>query len=497
MLRIRSKALSIVVAVLLLGSMLGVAAPAAAVEGCDVCANCGAWEELPLYADQDELVGKVLVNNCEEHICVKYVLDAGSPWRITEVHLAIGDSVAEIPQTKKGNPIPGQFEVSEYLGPYGVTESEVYCFPMGDRVAGDEIVVAAHAVVTKRTPGVWSSVWQIGDVEERDATTGLLYNYADEFNWEYPASPTTMGPTLAVSKPAFANPFIVGSSETTEFPWNSNYNANYARSVDVQWDGALPWGGRLLVSWSPGNSAFETKVIDVSGDGLDPIAFTSTGTVATGEGWFMNQYKLVENEIGVDPLAYGTHTINFLQTSGDGTFWDWIRLEQPGLDSQSAWAGTMPFAGANWATYGTYTIKGWELVDTVQVLPNGATYASNTALDEGSCYLLEAVGTYRFGNWGDAGIADAKYSLRPPNVSYSYHTESVNTWVSGNDIPAPYTNYLEVWVDGAPAPWGALNEAHVYTVPWAGDGTSVEFKILDTAYGDNSGFITINIYEFK
>jgi hypothetical protein len=54
------------------------------------------------------IVGKVQV--CEEgsELVVKYVVDEPG-WCLFETHLAIEDNEEDIPQTNKGNPIPGQF----------------------------------------------------------------------------------------------------------------------------------------------------------------------------------------------------------------------------------------------------------------------------------------------------------------------------------------------------------------------------------------------------
>ncbi len=116
--------------------------------------------EFPLYAGQDWLVGEVLVWDDGVNLCVKYrlfpeIFDEGDGWGITETHLAVATSPSGIPQTKKHNPIPGQFL-------YGIDELEgkdswEICIPFdqlgveepGDLkvVCSDELFIAAHAVV--------------------------------------------------------------------------------------------------------------------------------------------------------------------------------------------------------------------------------------------------------------------------------------------------------------------------------------------------------------
>ena len=121
----------------------------------------------PLYAGQHDLVGEVLVWDENEELCVKYRLFDGTGddpedvvadgWGITETHLAVGHEEGDIPQTKKGNPIPGEFL-------YGYDELEGVdswqeCIPFdelgkeepGDLhvVCDDELVIAAHAVIER------------------------------------------------------------------------------------------------------------------------------------------------------------------------------------------------------------------------------------------------------------------------------------------------------------------------------------------------------------
>lgn len=352
----KSNQLSLFLTVVTLVLLLG-AGPAFA-NG--TCSLCGGEQQYDLIAGDGGgngmVVGLVTVSNCASQVCVEYTLNEeaiAEGWLITETHVEVASAAAAagIPQTKKNNPIPGQFEDVQSFEP-GV-DFYSYCVDFEDIATGfsdvDNVDIAAHAVVARPAPGVWTTLWQIGEVEE--PFEGFLTNYADEFNWGAPASSTTMGPSLAVETPLYANPFVVGVSESADFPYNSNVDKNYATNFDVQWSGALNWGGRLTTSWSPGASATETKEITVSGDGMSSSSFTTVGATVSGVGWFQDKYPLVENSIDVGQLPLGTHTINFQQLTGDGTFWDWIRLEQPGLETETAWAEGCDFTGKNWATY--------------------------------------------------------------------------------------------------------------------------------------------------
>ena len=100
-----------------------------------------------LLAGQDIIVGEVSVWNDAEYLYVKYeitgeALTAG--WVITETHLAVDELLGEIPQTKKGNPIPGHFPYSTEHD-LAVTEF-TYEIPL-TWLVGTNLCIAAHAVV--------------------------------------------------------------------------------------------------------------------------------------------------------------------------------------------------------------------------------------------------------------------------------------------------------------------------------------------------------------
>jgi len=84
-------------------------------------------------------VGNVTVWECDGYLHVKY--ETTGCWHLVETHLAVATSFEEIPQTKKGNPIPGHFPYSSYHKPM-VTE---YTYEVD--LDGDTVYIAAHAVV--------------------------------------------------------------------------------------------------------------------------------------------------------------------------------------------------------------------------------------------------------------------------------------------------------------------------------------------------------------
>jgi hypothetical protein len=96
-----------------------------------------------LYAGKDINVGGVRIWNDADNLYVMYST-LGTGWEITETHLAVNTSIADIPQTKTGNPKVGHF-------PYQMThdppvERYTYTIPL-EWAAGTKLYIAAHAVV--------------------------------------------------------------------------------------------------------------------------------------------------------------------------------------------------------------------------------------------------------------------------------------------------------------------------------------------------------------
>ncbi len=99
-------------------------------------------------------VGEVLVWNDSDHLYVKYT--TSKHWCLTETHLHVATSLKGIPQTKKGNPIPGKFEYKSYLNP--CAEELLYKIPLDPHWECDTVLyVAAQAVVRKgcRSESAW------------------------------------------------------------------------------------------------------------------------------------------------------------------------------------------------------------------------------------------------------------------------------------------------------------------------------------------------------
>jgi len=93
-----------------------------------------------LTAGQDTTVGTVSVWNDADTLYVQY--ETTDSWVINESHLAVNTSYKAIPQTKNGNPQPGQFEYSN------VSVTSDYTYEINNTWdVNATVFIAAHAEV--------------------------------------------------------------------------------------------------------------------------------------------------------------------------------------------------------------------------------------------------------------------------------------------------------------------------------------------------------------
>ena len=106
-----------------------------------------------LVAGQTIPVGSVQISQYPGTCTATVTLETTYPWCITEAHLATGDALDDIPQTTKGNPIPGQFADSAYPA----CEGQVV---FGNVTGGS--LFAVHAVVYDTLNGTDETAWGAG-----------------------------------------------------------------------------------------------------------------------------------------------------------------------------------------------------------------------------------------------------------------------------------------------------------------------------------------------
>lgn len=112
-----------------------------------------------LYAGQNLLFGMIKVWIEGDYLNIEYYIWQEPCWCFKETHLHVATSLGDIPQTKKGNPIPGKFD---YKGEYDDCKSKVnYQIDMKANKwdVNTQLYIAAHAVVKcgSREETAWGS----------------------------------------------------------------------------------------------------------------------------------------------------------------------------------------------------------------------------------------------------------------------------------------------------------------------------------------------------
>lgn len=103
---------------------------------------------------------------------------------------------------------------------------------------------------------------------------------------------------------------------------------------------------------------------------------------------------------------------------------------------------------------------------------------SSVVLNAGETYRLTVSGTILIGSNPTRHVADAEY------------------FNLGGPSPAPIdgtSTEIGVGVDGADIDFGAFNPTNVYSALIVGDGTTINVFFSDSAYGDNSGSLAVEI----
>lgn len=117
----------------------------------EIAEPCGLVTTVTLFAGQTIDVGTVVIANDGENLCVTY--RTSGDWYLTGNHLDIALSPEEIPQTRTGNPRPGQFSYSHELTT--PVQMDEHCFTLAELgyQPGAVLYVAAHSQVIRMENG--------------------------------------------------------------------------------------------------------------------------------------------------------------------------------------------------------------------------------------------------------------------------------------------------------------------------------------------------------
>lgn len=498
-------------------------------------------ESYPLFAGQDIEVGTVEVWNDDSTLYVKYIVE--SPWRLTETHLHVAIDLSAIPQTKKNNPIPGQFD---YKMEHNHVTNYTYTIPMLS--TDGELYIAAHAVVSDSSQYAGNGTMyaaRIGGLYQLDVVQGtyqllktITGGIADVNSGNTYINALAFDPFSY--KLYFTNPRAVNVSPSPLWSYDI-YTGALEKIVDLPgsvvgasfYDGAYYYiaeGTNELKKVDVNSSDHEPQVV-CSGFGsasdftFGDFVISSTGmlygsTRITPQIFFSmdimdcsGTYKVFESSNALDlQLAFGSNRMLYGIKNAGGysyvidietgeatslsfTFSGVMDMASGELGiglTESAWAATelgqIPFDGKNWATYITYTVHEWIHVEEIEIPSNVAdNWKCSQALLEGELYRIDASETFTYNSAGD--WADAEY--------YLLGGEVVKGDIEGS---APYV--LDISIDEASIlddniNWGAYNEAHKYSVFWNGTGSPACFSIYDSQHSDNNGSLYVDIYRWE
>lgn len=106
-----------------------------------------------LIAGRHTDVGDIVVWNNETHLFVEFIMNES--WILKEIHLEVATSLEDIPQTRKGNPIPGRFEYKAEFDVGDMVSDYTFIIPLDEILeefsSSTELYIAAHAVVVELT----------------------------------------------------------------------------------------------------------------------------------------------------------------------------------------------------------------------------------------------------------------------------------------------------------------------------------------------------------
>ncbi len=104
-------------------------------------------------------------------------------------------------------------------------------------------------------------------------------------------------------------------------------------------------------------------------------------------------------------------------------------------------------------------------------------------------YSLKVSGKYTYGSFdGKLVEADAGYSFRPIGA-----VGGTNSWLSGDNLPSPFTGMLKVRANNQNLNFGAYNASSVYTTQISKGNGPINFSINDIEYSDNAGSLQVEI----
>jgi hypothetical protein len=271
---------------------------------------------------------------------VKYVITEEG-WGLAETHLAVATDPKFIPQTKTGNPIPGQFKYSNVHDPT-ITKEYRYEIPLDGATM---LIIAAHAKVMKLIGDCTSWQW---------ATKVIDYKQGTLVGGGQITDPARTDPSKALGPPDgafYSLGFVSDGDGYIElgfgYPVYNGPNPD-VRTIEITWGNRMkyPEESADVYVWPKGGTSwiYVGRVTNHDTSGGSSYVNIPEGVT------IVEKIKLVDT----------TDKANFPETqypTADGFDLDAVGVHYLIEAEETAWGAGTPFPGANWATYFTYEVQ--------------------------------------------------------------------------------------------------------------------------------------------
>jgi len=304
-------------------------------------ASAQADQVYTLYAGQNIDVGTVTVSNDADSLDVTFNLTEN--WELVETHVHVALSPGDIPQNKKGNPTPGQFD---YCEPPSDPQTQTYTIDLPE---GSTLYIAAHAVVVREGENelVANGGFETPVVIDNGGQWGIFPDGTAGLEWQ--VAPTT--PPWDIDVPQ-------GLELQSNLLWTPHSGYQYAE-LDAydpvrisQSIGPCESGlYTLRYAWSPRPGVAENTV-EVYWDGTNIATHSADGSGNSDTSWTEEIFANISGPSD-SPIV-----LEFVETGADdqfGMFLDSVSVVC--IQQESAWGDGTPFPGKNWATYMTYNVQ--------------------------------------------------------------------------------------------------------------------------------------------
>jgi hypothetical protein len=407
--------------------------------------------EVPLIAGQNSTIGTVSVWNDATSLYVKFVSTGDC---LKETHVAVATNPADIPQTKKGNPIPGQFEYSD---PHACVLQYTYEIPLTWDF-GEDLYIAAHAAT-----GVEASMWVFsnGDeaftaytgpgttgspCEQGSPRTGTAVAAWQHSAWGSVTSQFTYGTWIWEAYRA-VDPIcgtVVDFEETFDIPGEISDGTMWVTAdngYEAYLNGTLLETDGLSGDWR--NSDLTEGYVTTAQAAWSSIEIASWLQLTGNTLRFETANEYFNTDDGHSALGTVDSNPGGLIYEAEITYYD---------DGETAWGNGTSFPGNNWGMYFTYTVQDHVCATVLQPVGGQQVVIAQTVLsDLGDLNISDSVKfkvTYPYPG-GPAyfptlsidvnkdGIWDYTYEgwcVDTDNVIYQNTTYEANVYACGADL---------------------------------------------------------------